>query len=327
MTQAVNRRHFLRTGALALVAGMGGVGCRHGRRERAAAASDGGQWSGIGFGIEMQAQWSGSSGAADVGNTIERTIQQLEAAFSLYSDQSELSRLNQSRVLESASPVFLSVLAQSRQLVERTGGLFQPALRKAWEQRDDRSLRAGLLRAADMRFVETDGRSVRVTNPDTELSFNALVQGLLADRVAESMQRNGVRSALLQLGENRAIGEHPDGRPWMLGVSGEDGAGEPGLVGLVEFADAGMAVSAVRPGAPWLHPLTGRMVDGNRVVAVVSREGAAVADAFATAFAVGGGAHFDALVEALGQGGDYQVMVWEDARLVFESGDVLMPIG
>ncbi|MFT5882826.1 MAG: thiamine biosynthesis lipoprotein [Crocinitomicaceae bacterium] len=281
------------------------------------------QWSGIGFGMEMSAEWYGvrSESVEMLNAMIERMIRGGESAFSLYSASSELSRLNSERKLENPSEVFTKLLGLSGALVDRTLGLFQPAIHGAWSSLDGAALPddwAQRIQASSLDFVQVNENEIRLTNPLMQLSFNAIVQGVLADQVAQQARNLGVTSALLHLGESYAIGQHPEGRDWSLAVMGTPVADEIDLVGTIEFADAGLAVSAHDATRKLVNPLTGEVMQYDRVVAVASKEGAAVADAFATAFAVADESQWEKLYKSLTLSEGGLVKLWQKNKLTFE---------
>lgn len=282
-----------------------------------------GYWSGIGFGIQMRAEWYGvrEDHVAQLNTMIEQTIQHLESAFSLYSASSELSQLNSDRKLENPSVIFTELLDLSGALVDRTLGLYQPAIHGAWSLLDGTALPDDWdqrIKASSLDFVQVNEDSLRLTNPLTELSFNAVIQGHLADQVALKARKIGVKSALLHLGESYAVGQHPEGRDWSLAVMGTPVAGEIDLVGTIEFADAGLAISANDEARSLVNPLTGEVVQHDRVAAVTSNEGAAVADAFATAFAVANPSQWEKLYSSLTVSKGGAVKLWQKNQLVFE---------
>ena len=172
--------------------------------------------------------------------------------------------------------------------------------------------------AADLKFLEiTPGGPIRLTHPLTQLSMNAIGQGFLADTVAAQLREAGVSSALLHLGESYAIGSHPEGRPWNLAILGTPVNGEVDLVGTVEFSDAGLAVSSQDSTRILIDPVANTVHRHARVAAIVSREGAAVADAFATAFAVAPPEAWPHLAAELDQAAGAQIHLWQDNQPVF----------
>lgn len=284
-------------------------------------------WSGIGFGIDMSMEIHGVDEATGekLADQCRGIIASLEQAFSLYLEDSELSRLNRERMLETPGEPFLDLLGMALALEKRTLGYYQPAIHGAWRwlqehgfEITDRDAWSNQCAAANTSFIgQGDDGSVRLKNPLTQLSMNAIGQGYLADRVAAVIRRAGVVSALLHLGETVGIGRHPSGRPWKLAVTGT--GADPDLIGEVEIEDAGLAVSANEEGRLLIDPVAGCLQRHERVAAVVSAGGAAVADAFATAFAVAPAGRWAKLATNLRDEGSAHVRVWQANQLVFEA--------
>jgi len=321
------RRGFLKGLACAV---LPMAACRRRASDEKLSTEDCG-WSGIGFGIGMSMELFGVDAALgeSLGQRCQQEIALLENAFSLYLENSELSRLNRERVLRQPSPIFMDLLKRAIDLESKTLGFYQPAIHGAWQWLAAHQYRIGTqdkatwqrhCAAADCRYIEqTDDGSIRLTHPLTQLSMNAIGQGYLADRVAQLLMKAGVKHALLHLGETYAIGYHTDGRLWNLAVMGTAVDGETDLVGEVEFADAGLAVSANESPRVLIDPVGACLQQRDRVAAVVSGEGATIADAFATALAVAPREHWEALGIQLKRLGQSQVKVWEENQLAFSA--------
>jgi thiamine biosynthesis lipoprotein len=285
-------------------------------------------WYGIGFGIEMSMEIHAVSReqGARLGTQCEDSIQAMENAFSLYQEDSELQRLNRERSLPAPSPLFRSLLVLSIDLSRRTIGYFQPAVHGAWQW--IQNAEPGIdpthhpdwqrhCEACDLRYVEiSESGPIRLTHPLTQLTMNAIAQGYLADIVADQLREAGVASAMLHLGESHAIGRHPQGRPWNLAVTGNDAT----AIGTMSLSDAALAVSANSPDRLLIDPVARAIRRHDRVAAIVSAEGAAVADAFATAFAACPSTQWPSLAQAMANDPNAQVRVWGRRQLVYQHG-------
>jgi thiamine biosynthesis lipoprotein len=133
---------------------------------------------------------------------------------------------------------------------------------------------------------------VRFSRPGVELGFGSIGKGWALDKVAELLGRRGVSRALLSAGGSsfRAIGGRHEG--FLVEVRPDRGA----ALARLRVRDGALGVSGSgeqffeADGRTYGHvidPRSGRPVEGTRAAAVVARE-AAVADALATAFFVGG---------------------------------------
>ena len=322
------RRKFLATiAAFALTA------CHERKPNRHAVADALGDyfWSGIGFGIEMSMELHGMS--CMIGEKLavecERIIHDMEQSFSLYQEDSELSVLNRERILKNPTPLFCELLNLSIIMNQRTLGYYHPAIHGAWLWLEAHGPAEGLdqnpdwvaqCRACDLKFLEIGpSSSIRLTHPLTQLSMNAIAQGFLADTVAAHLRSAAVTTAMLHLGESYAIGKHPEGRSWNLAIMGTAVNGESDLIGNVNFSDAGLAVSAQDSTRILIDPVADTVRRRACVAAVVSSEGAAVADAYATAFAVAPEAQWSRLALTLKQAPGSQVRVWVDNTLEYEN--------
>jgi thiamine biosynthesis lipoprotein len=329
--QILTRRKFLTSGSGALAA-IALNSCRPRRAHVEAPSGPLGEsiWSGIGFGIEMSMEIHGVTRehGERLGMLCEQSIQALQQAFSLYQEDSELSTLNRERVLSAPSDLFRELLAIAVDLQRRTLGFYQPAVHGAWQWLENRDSIENLkddpewnaqCAACDLKFLEIEpGGPIRLTHPLTQLSMNAIGQGFLADTVAARLRKEGVTTALLHLGESYAIGRHPEGRLWNLAIQGTPVNEETDLVGNVEFADSGLAVSANDAARLLIDPVFNTVRQQARVAAVVSSEGATVADAYATAFAVAPADQWPRLAATLKQTPGSQVHLWENNQLAFQ---------
>jgi thiamine biosynthesis lipoprotein len=317
-----SRRSFLHHLALPMAAPLL-IGC--GKKPKVPSVF---RWSGIGFGIGMSMEIHGVQHEQGVrlGEFCESRIRAMEDAFSLYQENSELQHLNRERSLTQPSPLFRQLLRLSMELSRRTMGYFQPAIHGAWQWLQAADTKTDLTaapewqrlcEASDLRFIECgeDG-PIRLLHPLTQISMNAIGQGFLADLVAARLREAGIASAMLHLGESYAIGSHPEGRPWSLAVRGNDES----LIDTMDLTNCALAVSANSPERMLIDPVSREIRRNDRVAAVASTEGAAAADAFATAFAACPSDAWQKLTPNLQPDTNSQVRLWEGSQLVYLHG-------
>jgi len=162
-------------------------------------------------------------------------IASLEGQLSLYQDDSALSRLNRDGVLTAAPPALLDVLRLASDMHGATQGAFDITVQPLWKLYRDHFARddadpsgpsPGQIAAArasvDARAIniQSDGRNetVRFAKPGMAVTLNGIAQGYITDQVAALLRRAGMRHVLLDLGEFRALGPHPEGRAWRIGL-------------------------------------------------------------------------------------------------------------
>ena len=227
----------------------------------------------------------------------------LERLFSLYLDDSALVELNRTGILAGPPPEMVDLLSISQRYSELTGGLFDPTVQPLWElyashfSREDAdpagpsptAIQAALARVGCHRLsVDRD----RIVMPrGMAVTLNGIAQGYVTDKMVDLLRSHGVTHCLVDMGEMRAIGSRPDGRPWQVGVA------DPQVVGHIEtilpIVDRAVATSAAYgyrfdPQGRFNHlfdPRTGGCADRYRSVTTVSRN-ATAADALTKPFSL-----------------------------------------
>ena len=206
------------------------------------------RWKGVVLGAEAEMVLP----AAEAGRLIALTLAEvgrLERIFSLYRGDSALIRLNRQGVLESPPIELVELLARAQAVSAASDGAFDVTVQPLWEAYAAHFLRAdadpagpprAIIEAAlarvDWRAVEVDPARIRFAKPGMAVTLNGIAQGYITDRVAERFRAEGFDNILLGLGETRALGAHPNGRPWQVAAGDGEGA-----IPLVEGA---IAVSA-----------------------------------------------------------------------------------
>lgn len=253
----MKRRRFLQIVAAAGLAG------------RAAQAET---WCGRAFGADVAITLPGPAPLA----AVQAEISQIDAVFSLF-QRSEVTQLNRfGRGPGSAR--LRAVLALSQRVHAATGGAFDPTVQALW-----RALAEGGDSAEARTSIGLDrvqmAREITL-GAGQELTFNGIVQGYAADRVAALVRACGLGECLIDMGEFVAL----DG-PFELGIE-DPIAGLVGRRRIGRGADRALATSS--PGALALPG--GSHILGPRGEAVlwstvtVGAESAALADAASTAF-------------------------------------------
>lgn len=133
--------------------------------------------------------------------------------------------------------------------------------------------------------LEVDPAEVRFARPGMAATLNGIAQGYITDRATDLLRAEGIASTLVDLGEIRALGSHPTGRPWRIAL--EKGGHEIDLMdrAAATSSPAGTAFDAAGRHHHLFDPSTGRSCEGARQVSVVARE-AMLADALSTALSL-----------------------------------------
>ena len=251
-------------------------------------------------------------GAAALAQEALDVIDDVESRFTIYRDDSEVSRLNASAHdgPVSVSPELFDLVERGVRLGEQTGGAFDiasGALSIAWgfirgpkrvpeaaELADARE-RSGRHRLR----LDPDLRTIRFDRPGVVLNFGAIGKGHALDRVSKVIQDYWFpTSALVHGGQSSlfAVGSPPDhlGGRWQIRVTNPFDPSQ--AVGTIHLRNRGLATSGAAiqwfeaDGRFFSHiidPRTGEPISDDAPASVtVLAPTAAEADALSTAFSI-----------------------------------------
>lgn len=284
---APTRRRFLHLAAAAGAVALCGTG-------RALAASVH-RWEGSAMGADATITLGGLSGPESEALIEEclAEIARLEAEFSLYSEGSSLLRLNRDGYLDNPAPEFVELLDIARQVSDASKGKFDPTVQPLWSAYTTERPAQGEIEAAKalvgFEHVAWNPAHISYARPRMAMTFNGIAQGFVTDKIADLLRAKGLTSVLVNLGEYRAIGLHPDARPWQVGI--QDPREAHGLADIVELADDAIATSGGygalighEPGRNHLFdPKSGESAERYLSVSVLHPR-AVIADGLSTAF-------------------------------------------
>ena len=298
-TAVPTRRRFIAIAAAAACLPLAAAGARAGTAHLH-------RWSGIALGAqaEIVLHDPDAARARRLIAACVAEIDRLEDVFSLYRPASAVSRLNRAGRLAAPPLELVALLAEARFFSERTDGSFDITVQPLWRIFTAHFARPGadphgpadadLARAqalVDHRAIEIDAAKIRFARPGMAVTLNGIAQGYITDRVAALLQDGGMSDVLLDIGETRALGRHPDGRPWRVGIRR---AAEPetvartiALAGSAVATSAGIA-SPFEPSGRHHHlfdPASGRPAPAAGQISVIAPS-ATMADALSTALAV-----------------------------------------
>ncbi|ABY29734.1 FAD:protein FMN transferase [Methylorubrum extorquens] len=296
VTARTPRRVLLGMAGLAALAGLGGstafrmLAAERGLTTRTRA--------GLAFGTTVALTAAGPDPAALDAALSDgfAAMRAVEAAASLFRADSALSCLNRDGRLDAPPADLTAMLGFALDLAQRTGGAFDPTVQPLWptwagaaargERPDPKALQDAVARIGWRRVALTPERID--LEPGTALTLNALIQGYAADRVMAALRARGITDAFVDTGEFGAIGAHPDGTPWQLGIADprRPEALSATITPFSGFAatsgDYAMSFSPDRADHHIFDPTTGRSPRGLASVTVTAETGL-LADGLSTA--------------------------------------------
>ena len=258
-------------------------------------------------------------------------LARVERVMSVYLPDSQLSRLNRDGVLADPDPYLVQVLAESREMAQRSGGAFDVTVQPLWNVYADAAKAGGLPEAPAIEAARgrVDWRGVSISSGEIRLregqaiTLNGIAQGFAADRALAALRANGVQHALVNAGEIASLGRKAGGDHWAIGIQHPRQA--DAYLGVADLAGRCMSTSgdyqtAFSPDKAYNHifdPATGRSPATLASVTVVAPT-ATQADALSTAIFVLGPDRGAALARS---------MAGVDVLLVLKDGEELMTDG
>lgn len=300
-TPQIPRRRFL--GILAASAALVGPSTLHAALRTPGSWPEPVTWNGIALGADAQLQLlhPDRAHAERLVRLAVAEVHRLEQVFSLYREDSALSRLNRQGRLDNPPSDLSRLLSQAIAFGERTDGLFDPSVQVLWDlyaarvranqplPPDPDALRAALTKV-DYRAIRIDDKAIVLEHPGMALTLNGIAQGYITDRVTELLRANGLEHAMVDMGEARALGVPASDRPWRAGIA--DPQDPARVLDSIDLSDQALATSGgygtpLDPSGHFTHlfnPHTGQATPRWRSVTVRAAD-ATTADALSTAFA------------------------------------------
>jgi thiamine biosynthesis lipoprotein len=239
-----------------------------------------------------------------------------ERIFSLYQPDSEISRLNAAGALDRPAPELRALIEESQHFGVMSGGAFDISVQPLWRLYEahfwshthvvpDIVARAQEVarELVDFRSIETGARRIKFARAGMGITLNSVALGFITDAVIDMLRNEGFEQAVVDLGEYRTLGRHPDGHPWRIGI--RDPLAASAVDRVVELDDTALAVSGgygttFEPTGHFNHifnPQTGASANQLADAAVISPR-ATVAAALAVATCVVGEEHAHGLLAA-----------------------------
>ena len=190
--------------------------------------------------------WEGTALGADSSITLAHTsreaaqkiidlavaeVERLEAIFSLHRPDSELARLNANGLLARPSTDMLFLLTEAKRYGDISNGAFDVTVQPLWalysdhfrrDPKDETGPAANDIKKAlaliDYRRIDVNPLFVALDRKGMGVTLDGIAQGYITDRVSELLRSHNVTNVLVNLGETRALDQHPEGRPWRIAL-------------------------------------------------------------------------------------------------------------
>lgn len=217
---------------------------------------------------------------------VQQEVERIEAKYSRYRADSVLTVINRG-----AGGAPIAIDAETSALLDyadacwrQSGGLFDitsGVLRRVWDFKrgvlPDTASLSEVLEHVGWERVRCSSGTIAL-EAGMEIDFGGVGKEYAADRAATVAGTLGIRYGLVNLaGDLRTIGAHPDGKPWLIGITHPRDPTR--TVAHLPLRGGGLATSGdyerflIRDGKRYCHilnPRTGWPVDGPQSVSVVA---------------------------------------------------------
>lgn len=268
-------------------------------------------------------------------------LERLEACWSRFRSESELSRLNESpRSRIAVSPTLMQPLRHAIEAWKLTDGLFDPTLLPALRaagytksiqgtREEDRGSDTDTF-ASLFDFVPEEARTCHLVQldvvhglvqrpPGTAFDFGGIGKGLAADLITAALLERGAQSTFVSMGGDIRIGGTPPTHGWDVPVQDDDSS----VLLTVQMTEGALAASSVgtrrwKSGDDWKHhlidPRTLQPSESDVRLAIVCASETWWAESLAKACVVAGKAEAHALLHRHGVQG--WIVSYEDTQVI-----------
>lgn len=264
-------------------------------------------------------------------------VARLEAIFSSYRDDSDVSVMNASagKSLVKVRPETVEVLRKALYVAALSGGAFNPAvgaLAGVWGLSGEKGVVPSreevekLLPLADYHYIvlKEHDRKAGLERKGMAINLGGVAKGYIVDKAAFAMRKAGVTRGIIHAGGDMTVFQKEKGKPFIIGI--KDPREEEKLLGEAYVYNGAVATSGdyerffMKDGVRYHHildPKTGFPARGTRGVTLIARD-PTVADALSTAVFVLGPEKGMKIIEGLD--GVEGVIVGEDGKVHLSSG-------
>jgi len=147
---------------------------------------------------------------------INTEIDRLDKIFYLQNAFSKINLLNKNKILINPDIELINAIYLSEKFFKISKGSFDITIQPLWNAYS--SGKKVVLNSIGFNNIEISKNKITLLNKDTELTLNALAQGILTDRIHEILLNSGMKNHLINFGEGKSSGLGPHEKKWTLNV-------------------------------------------------------------------------------------------------------------
>ena len=241
---------------------------------------------------------------------IEQELFRVDTIFSLFKENSLLSRFNRGEDKGKGNTLFAEVIKLSLEISNETEGAFDitvAPLVNAWgfgfknKQPLSNQQVDSLQKLVGYQHLSFNGKELTKDIPNLQIDCGAIAKGYAVDRIAKLLSDKGCQNYMVEIGGEVVVkGNNDKGEKWKIGINKPTQHALPteeDLQTLLSLTNCGIATSGnyrnfyIKDGKKYAHsidPKTGYPVQHSLLSTTVITQSCAKSDALATAFMVMG---------------------------------------
>ena len=241
---------------------------------------------------------------------IEQELFRVDTIFSLFKENSLLSRFNRGEDKGKGNTLFAEVIKLSLEISNETEGAFDitvAPLINAWgfgfknKQPLSNQQVDSLQKLVGYQHLSFNGKELTKDIPNLQIDCGAIAKGYAVDRIAKLLSDKGCQNYMVEIGGEVVVkGNNDKGEKWKIGINKPTQHALPteeDLQTLLSLTNCGIATSGnyrnfyIKDGKKYAHsidPKTGYPVQHSLLSTTVITQSCAKSDALATAFMVMG---------------------------------------
>ena len=193
-------------------------------------------WKGSALGnpIELKVYTKNKNHLERIITIVSSEIDRLDKIFYLQNASSKINLLNKEKIIHNPGSELLNAINISENFFNISKGSFDITVQPIWN-----SYSSGKNLISDgigFNNIDVSKNKIVLLNKNTEITLNALAQGILTDRVHEILLNSGIKNHLINFGEGRSSGLAPHGKKWLLDINNNT----------IDITNKGFSVSEAR---------------------------------------------------------------------------------
>ncbi|OOF71289.1 FAD:protein FMN transferase [Rodentibacter caecimuris] len=193
---------------------------------------------------------------------IQSLLKKINAQMSTYQKDSEISRFNQNREIDTPIPIsseFATVLEEAIRLNQLTEGAlditigpivnlwgFGPEKRAETQPTEEQLLERKAWIGLDKITLDKNKNSATLTKhiPQVYIDLSSIAKGFGVDQVAELLENLNIKNYMVEIGgEIRAKGNNIEGSPWRIAIEKPIDGGQRAVENVIKLENLAMATS------------------------------------------------------------------------------------